>query len=87
MPKIPVVLLDRAIDTKDDSLYLTAVTSDTVYEGKVAGEWLAKETGGKMQHRRAPGNRRVQPRHQPQEGLRRGRGRQSGHEDRPHAIR
>jgi ABC-type sugar transport system substrate-binding protein len=45
--KIPVVLLDRAIDTKDDSLYLTAVTSDTVYEGKVAGEWLAKETGGK----------------------------------------
>ncbi|MBA1158548.1 galactofuranose ABC transporter, galactofuranose-binding protein YtfQ [Microvirga mediterraneensis] len=45
--KIPVVLLDRSIDTKDDSLYLTAVTSDTVYEGKVAGEWLAKETGGK----------------------------------------
>jgi simple sugar transport system substrate-binding protein len=45
--KIPVVLLDRSIDTKDESLYLTAVTSDTVYEGKVAGEWLAKETGGK----------------------------------------
>ncbi|MGO4385947.1 galactofuranose ABC transporter, galactofuranose-binding protein YtfQ [Microvirga sp. 2YAF29] len=45
--KIPVVLLDRSIETKDDSLYLTAVTSDTVYEGKVAGEWLAKETGGK----------------------------------------
>ncbi|WP_210490849.1 galactofuranose ABC transporter, galactofuranose-binding protein YtfQ [Microvirga antarctica] len=45
--KIPVVLLDRSIDTKDPSLYLTAVTSDTVYEGKVAGEWLAKETGGK----------------------------------------
>ena len=44
---IPVVLLDRTIDTKDDSLYLTAVTSDTVYEGKVAGEWLAKQTGGK----------------------------------------
>jgi simple sugar transport system substrate-binding protein len=42
-----VVLLDRSIETKDDSLYLTAVTSDTVYEGKVAGEWLAKETGGK----------------------------------------
>ncbi|WP_279306475.1 galactofuranose ABC transporter, galactofuranose-binding protein YtfQ [Microvirga solisilvae] len=45
--KIPVVLLDRSIETKDDTLYLTAVTSDTVYEGKVAGEWLAKETGGK----------------------------------------
>ena len=42
-----MVLLDRSIDTKDESLYLTAVTSDTVYEGKVAGEWLAKETGGK----------------------------------------
>lgn len=45
--EIPVVLLDRTVDTKDESLYLTAVTSDTVYEGKVAGEWLAKETGGK----------------------------------------
>ena len=45
--KIPVVLLDRSIETKDPSLYLTAVTSDTVYEGKVAAEWLAKETGGK----------------------------------------
>ncbi|WP_374383112.1 galactofuranose ABC transporter, galactofuranose-binding protein YtfQ [Dongia sp.] len=45
--EIPVVLLDRTVDTKDDSLYLTAVTSDTVYEGKVAGEWLAKETNGK----------------------------------------
>ena len=45
--KIPVVLLDRTIDSKDDSLYLTAVTSDTVYEGRVAGEWLAKTVGDK----------------------------------------
>ncbi|WP_075215449.1 galactofuranose ABC transporter, galactofuranose-binding protein YtfQ [Mongoliimonas terrestris] len=45
--EIPVVLLDRTIDTKDDSLYLTAVTSDTVYEGRVAGEWLAKTVGDK----------------------------------------
>ncbi|WP_374652069.1 galactofuranose ABC transporter, galactofuranose-binding protein YtfQ [Dongia sp.] len=45
--EIPVVLLDRTVDAKDESLYLTAVTSDTVYEGRVAGEWLAKETGGK----------------------------------------
>lgn len=45
--EIPVVLLDRTIDTKDDSLYLTAVTSDTVHEGRVAGEWLAKEVAGK----------------------------------------
>lgn len=45
--EIPVVLLDRTIETKDDSLYLTAVTSDTVHEGRVAGEWLAKEVGDK----------------------------------------
>ncbi|TDQ82323.1 monosaccharide ABC transporter substrate-binding protein (CUT2 family) [Dongia mobilis] len=45
--EIPVVLLDRTIDTPDESLYLTAVTSDTVYEGKVAGEWLAEKTAGK----------------------------------------
>jgi simple sugar transport system substrate-binding protein len=45
--KIPVVLLDRTVDAKDPSLYLTAVTSDTVHEGRVAGEWLVKQTGGK----------------------------------------
>ncbi|MDP0971678.1 substrate-binding domain-containing protein, partial [Klebsiella pneumoniae] len=28
-------------------LYLTAVTSDTVHEGKVAGEWLVKAVAGK----------------------------------------
>lgn len=44
--EIPVILLDRQIDAPDD-LYLTAVTSDQVYEGKVAGEWLAKEVGDK----------------------------------------
>ncbi len=42
--EIPVVLLDRQIDAPDD-LYLTAVTSDQVYEGKVAGEWLVKDVG------------------------------------------
>lgn len=42
--EIPVVLLDRQIDAPDD-LYLTAVTSDQVFEGKVAGEWLAKDVG------------------------------------------
>src|SRR5216117_370804 len=44
---IPVVLLDRSIETRDDSLYLSAVTSDTVYEGKVAGDWLVQHMGGK----------------------------------------
>ena len=44
--EIPVILLDRTVDAPED-LYLTAVTSDTVYEGKVAGEWLVKEVGDK----------------------------------------
>ncbi|WP_238366745.1 galactofuranose ABC transporter, galactofuranose-binding protein YtfQ [Mesobacterium pallidum] len=42
--EIPVVLLDRTVDAPDD-LYLTAVTSDLVHEGKVAGEWLAGAVG------------------------------------------
>ena len=37
--EIPVILLDRTIKAPDD-LYLTAVTSDQVHEGKVAGDWL-----------------------------------------------
>ncbi len=45
--KIPVILLDRDVETADKSLYLTAVTSDSVHEGAVAGEWLAKQVGGK----------------------------------------
>jgi ABC-type sugar transport system substrate-binding protein len=45
--KIPVILLDRDIETANKSLYLTAVTSDSVQEGVVAGEWLAKNVGGK----------------------------------------
>ncbi|MCQ8783375.1 galactofuranose ABC transporter, galactofuranose-binding protein YtfQ [Mangrovibrevibacter kandeliae] len=44
--EIPVVLLDRQIDAPD-SLYLTAVTSDQVHEGKVAGDWLVKQVGDK----------------------------------------
>jgi simple sugar transport system substrate-binding protein len=45
--KIPVVLLDRDIDPAGKDLYLTAVTSDSVHEGVVAGEWLAKTVGNK----------------------------------------
>lgn len=36
--KIPVFLLDRMIEVNDPSLYTAAVASDSVYEGKVAGE-------------------------------------------------
>ena len=42
--KIPVILLDREIESPKD-LYLTAVTSDQVHEGKVAGDWLVKDVG------------------------------------------
>ncbi len=44
--EIPVVLLDRQIEAPDD-LYLTAVTSDQVHEGKVAGDWLVADVGDK----------------------------------------
>lgn len=43
---IPVILLDRTVDAPDD-LYLTAVTSDLVHEGSVAGQWLVDEMAGK----------------------------------------
>lgn len=43
---IPVILLDRGIDGSPD-LYMTMVASDQVLEGKVAGEWLVKDTAGK----------------------------------------
>ncbi len=45
--KIPVFLLDRMIEVNDPSLYTAAVASDSVYEGKVAGQWLAKDVGDK----------------------------------------
>jgi galactofuranose transport system substrate-binding protein len=45
--QIPVILLDRSIETPDSSLYLTAVTSDSIHEGEVAGEWLSKATADK----------------------------------------
>lgn len=37
---IPVILTDRAVDSKDTSLYKTFLGSDFVKEGKSAGEWL-----------------------------------------------
>ncbi|SET91631.1 ABC transporter substrate-binding protein [Paenibacillus sp. NFR01] len=37
---IPVVLTDRAVDSKDTSLYITFLGSDFVEEGRKAGQWL-----------------------------------------------
>lgn len=40
---IPVLLTDRAVDSKDASLYVTFLGSDFVLEGKKAGEWLVEQ--------------------------------------------
>ena len=39
--EIPVFLLDRSIDVKDKSLYMTTVTADNILEGKLIGDWPA----------------------------------------------
>lgn len=39
---IPVILSDRAVDTKDDSLWVTFMGSDFVEEGRRAANWLAE---------------------------------------------
>ena len=45
--KIPVVLSDRLVKVTDDSLYVTFIGADFVEEGRRAGEWLARASGGK----------------------------------------
>ncbi|GAA0949559.1 ABC transporter substrate-binding protein [Kribbella koreensis] len=40
---IPVILTDRAVDSKDTTLYKSFLGSDFVVEGKKAGEWLVKQ--------------------------------------------
>lgn len=40
--KIPVILTDRAVNTKDDSLYVTFMGSDFLEEGRKAGRWLVE---------------------------------------------
>jgi len=43
--EIPVVLLDRLVDSPAE-MYLTAVGSDLVHEGSVAGQWLVDTVAG-----------------------------------------
>jgi simple sugar transport system substrate-binding protein len=40
---IPVVLTDRAVDSKDESLYVSFLGSDFIEEGKKAGDWVVEE--------------------------------------------
>jgi len=43
---IPVILVDRGVKVSDDSLYTTLIASDFVTEGRMAGDWLSRKTGG-----------------------------------------
>ncbi|MBO9513478.1 MAG: ABC transporter substrate-binding protein [Variovorax sp.] len=49
---IPVVLTDRAVNSKDDTLYVTFMGSDFVEEGRKAGRWLVE----KMKDNKGPVN-------------------------------
>jgi simple sugar transport system substrate-binding protein len=40
---IPVILTDRAIDSDDESLYVSFIGSDFVEEGRRAGRWLLEQ--------------------------------------------
>jgi ABC-type sugar transport system substrate-binding protein len=40
---IPVVLTDRAVDSKDDTLYESFLGSDFIVEGEKAGDWVVTE--------------------------------------------
>ncbi|MFS0700203.1 ABC transporter substrate-binding protein [Cellulomonas sp. 179-A 4D5 NHS] len=42
---IPVVLTDRAVDSEDESLYVSFLGSDFVVEGEKAGQWVVDEYG------------------------------------------
>ena len=49
--KIPVILTDRAVNEKDESLWVTFMGSDFVEEGRKAGRWLVekmKDTKGEV---------------------------------------
>ncbi|WP_420854464.1 ABC transporter substrate-binding protein [Sorangium cellulosum] len=41
--KIPVILTDRAVDTKDETLWATFIGSDFVEEGRRAAKWLVEK--------------------------------------------
>jgi len=42
--KIPVILTDRAVSAKDDTLFVTFMGSDFVEEGRRAANWLVEKT-------------------------------------------
>ncbi|NMM43661.1 ABC transporter substrate-binding protein [Rhodospirillaceae bacterium KN72] len=44
--EIPIFLVDRDVEVKDPSLYVTRISADFNLEGKLAGAWLAAESKG-----------------------------------------
>lgn len=44
--KIPLILMDRSVDSKDTSLYTTHIGFDFVEEGRLAGRWLVDKSKG-----------------------------------------
>ncbi len=44
--KIPVILSDRSVDEKDDSLWVSFMGSDFIEEGRRAGRWLVEKEKG-----------------------------------------
>ena len=44
---IPVVIMDRKIQTADESLYTAFIGSDFYEEGRMAADWLAKNAGNR----------------------------------------
>lgn len=50
--KIPVILTDRAVNVKDDSLWVSFMGSDFTEEGRKAGRWLVE----KMKDQKGPVN-------------------------------
>ncbi len=45
--RIPVIIVDRMIDTADESLYAAALCSDFYLEGRKAGEFLLRKFSGR----------------------------------------
>ena len=45
--KIPVIIMDRKIQTSDESLYVCFIGSDFYKEGAMAAEWIAKNAGSR----------------------------------------
>jgi simple sugar transport system substrate-binding protein len=45
--KIPVIIMDRKIQTSDESLYACFIGSDFYKEGAMAAEWIAKNAGSR----------------------------------------